>query len=392
MREQTTRLSKNLKADPCVFRFCFVAACTNGAKIPMSFETTEVFGRMRMLKLDRIERGFSDRYANRMVTIDSHTQGEPTRVLISGVGTLPGNTMKAKRNYFESHFDDVRMLLTREPRGHRAIMAAAVTEPVSREGRFGLFYMDARRYPYLCGHATIGAVTTLIETGALDCEDGDTVITVDTPSGPLDAHTRIRNGRVASVAIDMVPSFVFDTGRELDVPGFGNVSVDLVCVGGFFAMLSARSIGMELVPANSRSLISLGMDIIEAANQAFTVYHPRRPEVNTVDVTEFYDEEPTTGIGRSVVIYGEAHMDRSPCGTGTTAKMTLLHHRGKLGPGEIYENAGPLGTVFEGRILKTESIGKFAGIVGQVRGNAQITGYHQFVRDDRDPFPKGFLL
>jgi len=345
-----------------------------------------------MLKLDRIENEFLKRYPDRILTIDSHTQGEPTRLLIGGVGILPGSTMKDKRDYFESHYDHVRMLLTREPRGHRGIMAAVVTEPVSPEGKFGLFYMDARRYPYLCGHATIGAVASLIEAGALDTDDGDTIITVDTPSGPLDAHTRIRNGRVESVAIEMVPSFVFDTGRELEIAGFGKISVDLVCVGGYFAMVSARSIGIDLVPANSHRLIPLGMAVIEAANLTHSVYHPERPEVNTVDVTEFYDEDPNTGNGMSMVIYGESHMDRSPCGTGTTAKMTLLHNRGKLGSGQVYKSAGPLGTLFEGRIVKTLSIGKFDGIVGQVRGNAQITGYHQFVVDANDPFQKGFLI
>jgi proline racemase len=189
-------------------------------------------------------------------------------LLVGGVGSLPGSTMKAKREHFESHFDHVRMLLTREPRGHRGIMAAVATEPVTHRAAFGLFYMDARRYPYLCGHATIGAVASLIEAGALPADDGDALITVDTPSGPLDAHTRIRRGRVESVAIDMVPSFVFDTGREIDIPGFGKIPVDLVCVGGFFAMVSARSVGIDLVPANSHRLISLGMAVIEAANQA----------------------------------------------------------------------------------------------------------------------------
>ena len=313
-------------------------------------------------------------------------------MLISGVGTLPGSTMKDKRDHFESRYDHVRMLLTREPRGHRGIMAAVVTEPVSPKGKFGLFYMDARRYPYLCGHATIGAVATLIETGALNTEDDDTVITVDTPSGPLDAYTRIRFGHVESVAIEMVPSFVFDDSCELEVDGFGKISIDLVCVGGFFAMVSARSIGIDLDPENSHRLIPLGMAVIEAANRTFRVHHPERQEVNTVDVTQFYDEDPQLGTGKSVVIYGESNMDRSPCGTGTTARMTLLHHQGKLNPGQVYKNTGPLRTVFEGRIVKTLPVGKFSGIVGQIRGNAQITGYHQFVVDANDPFPKGFLI
>lgn len=345
-----------------------------------------------MLNMDNAVSGFSDCYPDRIVTIDSHTQGEPTRLLVGGIGQLDGSTIKEKRDDFESRFDHLRLLLTREPRGHRGIMAAVVTEPVSPQGAFGLFYMDARRYPYLCGHATIGAVATLVETGALEIEDGEQVVTVDTPSGPLAAHTRIDHGRVASVAIDMVPSFVYDTHREIKVPGFGNLSVDLVCVGGFFAMVPAASVGIDLLPDNSDRLIPLGMAIIDAANQALDVSHPERPEVNTVDVAEFHQGNPEKGTGKSVVVYGESHMDRSPCGTGTTAKMTLLHHQGHFEPGQVYKNTGPLGTTFEGRIVKTLKIGEFDGIVGQIRGSAQITGYHQFVIDPRDPFDKGFLL
>jgi proline racemase len=345
-----------------------------------------------MLKMDYIEKGIEHRYPDRIVTIDSHTQGEPTRLLVGGVGKLHGSTIKAKRDYFEARHDQIRLLLTREPRGHRGIMAAVVTEPVSPQGQFGLFYMDARRYPYLCGHATIGAVASLLETGALEMAEGETIITIDTPSGPLDAHTRVHEGRVTSVGIEMVPSFVFDTGCRIAVEGFGQVVVDLVCVGGFFAMVSARSIGIDLAPENSHRLIQLGMAIIDAANRDLQVYHPERPEVNTVDVTEFYETDGKTGTGRSVVIYGESNMDRSPCGTGTTARMTLLHHQGMLTAGGTYTNAGPLNTQFEGRIVRTQPIGKFKGIVGQVRGNAQITGYHQFVLDAVDPFKEGFLL
>ncbi|MEJ2640451.1 MAG: proline racemase family protein [Desulfosarcinaceae bacterium] len=345
-----------------------------------------------MLDLQGIAGAFQERYPDRLLTIDSHTQGEPTRLLVGGVGHLPGGTMLAKQRHFEATFDAVRRQLTREPRGHRGIMAAVVTEPVSPKGDFGLFYMDARRYPYLCGHATIGAVASLVEIGALSVPEGDHVITVDTPSGPMDAHTRIVKGLVVSVAIDMVPSFVFDAGLALEIGGYGRISVDLVCVGGFFAMVDSREIGIELSAQSSDRLIPLGMTIIDAANRAFTVHHPERPEVTSVDVTEFYEDAPGTHHGRGVVIYGESHMDRSPCGTGTAAKMTLLHHRGALKPGDLYRNTSPLGTVFEGRIIKTVKIGPFNGVVAQIRGNAQITGFHQFVQDPRDPFPEGFLL
>lgn len=368
----------------------FVRLSAFGDLLPISKEEL-IYNRISMLRLDQVKKGFSHRYPDQFCTIDSHTQGEPTRLLISGAGDLPGNTIKEKRDFFASRYDHLRMLLTQEPRGHRDMFTAVVTEPVTQEAQFGLIYMDAKRYPYLCGHATIGAVTTLIETGAIAAEDGDTVITVDTPSGALHAHTRVANGRVLSVGIDMVPSFVFQTDCPLEVPGFGQVTVDLVCVGGFFAMVSAASLGIELAIENSKELISLGMAIIDSANRQLQVYHPQRPEVNTIDVTEFYAETPDGG-GISVVIYGESHMDRSPCGTGTTAKLTLLHHKGRLRLGETYMNKGPLGTVFEGRIVRELTIGEFRGIIGQVRGNATVTGFHQFILDPNDPFQQGFLL
>lgn len=344
-----------------------------------------------MLKLDRLQDGFNSRYPQQYITIDSHTQGEPTRLLVGGIDNIVGWTMKEKRERFASRYDHVRLLLTREPRGHRDIFAAVVTEPVNRQAAFGLIYMDARRYPYLCGHGTIGAVTALVETGALDLGDGDHVITIDTPSGPLQAHTRINNDRVESVGLDMVPSFVLETGCVLEIPHFGKIDVDLVCVGGVFAMISASAIGLELKPANSQQLIRLGMEIIAAANKTLQVAHPERPEVNTIDVAEFYSED-TQGRGTSVVVYGEAHMDRSPCGTGTTAKMTLLHHQGRLQPGEYYFNSSPLGTTFKGEILRQQSVGKLDGIVARITGSATITGLQRFILDPADPFPEGFLL
>lgn len=345
-----------------------------------------------MLNLNKVKPGFSARYDRKITTIDSHTQGEPTRLLISGVEDIKGLTMAAKRDDFQARYDHLRCLLTREPRGHRDMFAAAVTEPVSGEAHFGLIYMDARRYPYLCGHATIGAVTTLIETGAIEAAEGEPVIMVDTPSGPLKTYPLIKNGRVLSVGIDMVPSFVSQSDIPLEVPGFGNLNIDLVYVGGFFAMVSAASAGLDLVLANSRKLISLGMAIIEAANNALLISHPERPEVSTVDVTEFYHEGAEKKKGTSVVIYGEAHMDRSPCGTGTTAKMTLMHHRKILNQGEVYTNGCLLGTVFEGQIVKEVMVGGRKGIIGRITGSAAVTGYHQFVVDSTDPFQKGFLL
>jgi len=256
-----------------------------------------------MLELEKIEQGFATRYARQIVTLDSHTQGEPTRLLISSTADIKGPTMAAKREDFQARHDQLRCLLTREPRGHRAMFAAALTEPVSPGAHFGLIYMDARRYPYLCGHGTIGAVTALIETGVIEAPEGESVIIVDTPSGPLKTCPEVQDGRVVSVSIDMVPSFVLKTDTPVEVEGFGRVKIDLVCVGGFFAMVSAASIGIDLVPANSGRLTELGMAIIEAANRDVRVAHPERPEVATVDVTEFYHDDENGRGGTSAVIH-----------------------------------------------------------------------------------------
>jgi len=331
---------------------------------------------------------------DQIITIDSHTAGEPTRLIVGGVPPIPGQTVADKRLYLIREWDHIRLQLTREPRGHRDMIAALVTEPVSEGADFGLIYMDARRYPYLCGHATIGAVTTLIEAGAVEAVGPETRVTIDTPSGPATATAHVQGGRVESVTIQLAPSFLYREGQPLDVPGLGRIEVDTVCVGGFFAMVSADQIGLELKPENARRLIELGMTIIDEANAQLTVRHPTRPEVTTVDVTEFYTGgEDEHGLkGSSAVIYGASHIDRSPCGTGTSAKMALLHHRVQLALNQDYVNTGILGTTFEGRLVEETMVGELPAVVPQVRGSAHVTGVHRFAVTPDDPFPEGFLI
>ena len=346
-----------------------------------------------MLKKNRIEKQFRERYPNRIITIDSHIAGEPARLIVGGMDPLPGETMQNKREYFMEHYDHIRLLLTREPRGHRDMFAACVTEPVTPGARFGLIYMDARRYPYLCGHATMGAVMTMIEAGAIEPDSEESQVIVDTPSGPMQATAYMHNGRVESVAIRMVPSFVYGDNETLSIREFGQLEVATVCVGGFFVMVSTDQIGLDFSLPNRRLLRELGMQLIQEANLQLTVRHPTRPEVKTVDVTEFYDpSSDAQGKGKSMVILGEGHMDRSPCGTGTAAKMTLLHHRGQFGVGDTYMNTSPLGTTFQGRLVEETRLGDTMAVVAEVRGSAYITGVHDFIIDPKDPFQEGFLL
>lgn len=328
-----------------------------------------------------------------VVCIDSHTAGEMTRLIMTGAQQIAGRTMRDKLAFFSENHDALRLRLCREPRGHRGVLAAALTEPVSADAEFGLIYMDARRYPYLCGHATIGAVASLAACGLLDLSEGEQRIPIDTPSGQMTATARVSGGRLDTVAITMVPSFVLVADREIRVPGFGPLTIDLVCTGGFFAMVDAAQLPQPLTAEHAAELADLGMRIIAAANEQVRVFHPERPEVGTVDVVEFYHaDSDIPRRGRGLVVYGEAKVDRSPCGTGTAAKLTLLYHRGELGVGESYVNFSPLQTAFNARILSVARVGDFPAPVVEIEGRAQVTGVHSFVLQPDDPFPEGFLL
>ncbi len=329
-----------------------------------------------------------------ITTIDSHTEGEITRLIVDGVPEIPGNTMMEKLTCFKTRHDHVRCLMTKEPRGSRQVLAALVTEPVTRDAAFGLIYMDARRYPFLCGHGTIGAVTTLARTGTLVLEEGENQVVIDTPSGIMHALAHVQNGGVTSVSIKMVPSFVLATDQQIHVEGFGPIFVDLVCTGGFFAMVDTRQINLAPVLENKAVLVDLGMKIIDAANAQLTVVHPERPDVNTVDVTEFYESATRDGHseGRGMVVYGESHMDRSPCGTGTAAKLALLHHHKKIALHQPYINASPLNTTFGAELVEETHIGTTKACVTRITGKAWITGVHHFIVEKTDPFQQGYLV
>jgi proline racemase len=336
---------------------------------------------------------FLHQFPGRLVTIDSHTAGEATRLVVGGIPTIPGKTVNDKRLHLKDHWDHYRLLLTREPRGSRETVAVVVTEPVTPGAEVGLIYMDAQRYPYMCGHGTIGAVTSLIETGLLETSEPETTLAIDTPSGLSSALARVKDNKVQSVSIRLVPCFVHSLDQALEVPGFGRLVVDLVYAGGFFAMVDAAQLGFSLTPENGRRIADLGMAIIDAANDQLTVQHPEQPQVTTVDVTEFYDLSQTDHCrGKGAVVYGESHIDRSPCGTGTSAKMALLHHKGDLAIDQVYTNAGILETTFQARLVAETMVGDLPAVIPEITGSAYITGINQFIVDPRDPFPQGFLL
>lgn len=341
--------------------------------------------------------GFSG-FENQIVTVDLHVGGEAIRLVIDGMPRIPGETINEKRLYIQEHLDHVRLLLTREPRGHRDMFGGIITEPVSEGARFGIVFMDARRYPYMCGHGMIGAITAFIELDRFEAGHDQGIIQVDTPSGIVRAGARVREKetggvRAESVSIEMESAFAFLLDEALEVPGLGRIPVDVAFAGGFFVMVPVDRTGLALEPENVPDLVRHGMAVIDAANQQLRVRHPVLSYINTVDVVEFYDPDGHgQGRGKNLVVLGEGHADRSPCGTGTSAKMALLHRRGELSPGRTFVNQGILGTSFEGRIVRETTVGDLPAIVPEIRGTAFVTGLHRFVLTPDDPFPKGFLI
>lgn len=355
----------------------------------------------------KFDSAFHRAFSDSILSIDSHVAGEPARLIVGGVPPISGKTTNDKRLYLSENLDDIRLRVTREPRGHRDMFASILVEPESEEATFGLVYMDARRYPYLCGHATIAAVSAMIELGLIKPQLPETPVVVDTPSGPWRtvAHVRenpVSGGRrflVDSVSIRPEIAFAYQLDQPLEVPGLGSIQVDVSFTGGFFVMVSADQIDLDLSVDNASRLAQLGMDIIEAGNAQLEVQHPQKNFINTIDVVEFFDPRGHENKrGKNFVVLGEGHIDRSPCGTGTCAKLALLHKRELLNVGEPFVNEGFLGTTFDARIIRETSLKDPAtglntpAIIPEVSGTAHITGLQHIVLTPEDPFPEGFLI
>jgi proline racemase len=359
-----------------------------------------------MKKFD-FQSAFHKSFSDTILTIDSHVGGEAARMVIGGLPPIKGKTTNDKRVYISENLDYVRQLVTREPRGHRDMFGSIMVEPESPQAAFGLVYIEAEGYPYLCGHATIAAVSATIELGLLEVQIPQTTVVVDTPSGPFQTVAHVcenpnKDGRpylVNSVAIQPEISFAYLLDQTIDVPGFGNIQLDVAFTGNFFAMVSVDQLNFDLTHENLPRFIDLGLKILEASNAQLEVNHPQRPYIHDINMVEFFDPRGhKEHRGKNYVVLGEGHVDRSPCGTGTCAKLALLHQHGNLGIDELFVNEGLTGTTFDARIVRTTSLKdptcgtEMPAIIPEVRGKAHITGFQQFILTPEDPFPEGFLI
>jgi proline racemase len=324
--------------------------------------------------------------------VDSHTEGMPTRVIVGGVGQIPGDTMFDRRRYFMAHLDGIRKALMYEPRGHAA-MSGAILQPPSRpDADWGVVYIEVSGCLPMCGHGTIGVATVLVETGMVEVTEPVTRVRLDTPAGLVVAEVSVRDGAATSVSITNVPAFTLGLDQTVTVPGYGQVTYDMAYGGNFYAILPLKQVGIEFDRANSGAILTAGLQVMAAINDAGEPVHPENSEIRGCHHVQFLAPDATARHSRHAMAIYPGWFDRSPCGTGTSARMAQLHTRGELKVGDDFINESFIGSRFTGTIIEETTAGGRPAVVPRITGRAWITGTAQYMIDPSDPFPEGFQL
>ena len=335
---------------------------------------------------------------NKMISvIDTHTAGEAARLVTAGVPKIPGKDIVEKKQYLIDNLDDLRKSVMFEPRGHQDMFGAFLLPPTKEEADFALIFMDTGGYLNMCGHNTIAAVTAAVETGMVDVEEGATEkeVVVETPAGLIYATAKSKdNGaKVKEVSFKNVESFLYKRDLELDVEGVGHIKFDISFGGSFFCILSADQLGLEVKPENASKLKEAGLKIRDAVNANIEIQHPTLSHIKSVDLVEIYDKPShPEATYKNVVVFGDGNIDRSPCGTGTSAKLATLYAKGELKPGEPFVYESILGTLFKGRIVEERKLADFDAIIPEITGSGYILGFSNYVYDPDDALTYGFLL
>jgi proline racemase len=325
-------------------------------------------------------------------TIDFHTAGIGMRLVTAGLGRLPGDSIAAKRRHFAEHLDDVRTGLCLEPRGHRGLLIAVMTEAVTPGADFGVFFMYPGGFYVSCGEGTIGAATVAVETGLVASRGAATPVVIDTEAGPVQTVARVENGRVREVTLKWTPSFVAQPAQVVKVPELGEVPLDIsVGVGNVFAIVEADAVGLAVRREQAGEIAARGMAVRQAIAEQLTVSVPGQGTVAVENVI-LHELPDARGVSRNALVWGPGQVDAAPCGSGTCARLALMHHRGRLGVGDTMVSEGLLGLSFLGRIAGETQVAGRPAILPEVTGTAYITGTSQLFFDPDDPLRAGFLL
>jgi proline racemase len=337
--------------------------------------------------------------------IDLHACGEPGRVIVGGVDGIPGGSMFEAMTWLQAHRDDLRLRMLREPRGYPAANCNLILPSSHPEAMAGYVIMEQVEYPGMSGTNTMCVVTALLETGMVPMTEPVTELTLEAPAGLIRVRADCRDGKVTGVTFRNVPAFATHLDTVVEVPHLGSVTVDVAYGGMFYVIASAEAFGLRLTPDEGADIVRITEMIKAAANAQLPVVHPDQPGFAGITIGQLTGpaHDPANSM-RNVVTVSTGVLDwerpatwtgaidRSPCGTGTSARMATLHARGRLAVGEDFRHEGILGTVFTGRLLEETRIGERAAVVPQITGQAWITGIADYVVDPTDPFPDGFTI
>jgi proline racemase len=345
------------------------------------------------------------RIGNMVTAVDLHACGEPGRVIIGGVMDVPGKTMFEKKVYLETKGDGLRKRMLREPRGYPAANCNLILPPTRPEADAGMIIMEQVEYPPMSGTNTICVVTALLGTGMLPAREPITKLTLDTPAGLVHVEAEVRDSQVVRVTFENVPSFAVHLDVPVEVPQLGTVHVDVAYGGMFYVIADAAALGLKLTPDEGRDITRIGEMIKAATQEQLPVVHPENPEISGVTIAQLSGTASKPGAhAKNAVVVSTGKLDwarpstwtgaidRSPCGTGTSAKMATLYAKGKLALHEDFIHEGILGTTFTGRLIRETKVGRYRAVVSTISGRAWITGFAQYVLDADDPFPEGFTV
>jgi trans-L-3-hydroxyproline dehydratase len=326
-------------------------------------------------------------------TVEAHTCGEPLRVVVDGLPPVPGNTILAKRRFAQEHLESLRCALMWEPRGHADMYGAFLTEPVTPDGDVGVLFLHNEGFSTMCGHGVIALATVLLELNMVERSGDRPVIRMDTPAGRVTARARIRQGRVEEVSFENVPSFVLLVDRSEDIPGIGPVRFHVAYGGAFYAFVEAGDLGLALEPGAAGRLIEAGRRIKEVLSADLPIEHPHEDDLGFLYGTIFTAPPHEPGNhSRNVCIFAEGELDRSPTGTGVSARAALHYARGEIVLNEPFTVESILGTCMTGRALKACRVGSHPAVVPEITGSAYITGRCEWRIDPDDPLKEGFIL
>ncbi len=316
----------------------------------------------------------------------------PTRVVIDGFGEMPGASMFEKRAHFMANFDGFRQWLMYEPRGHSAMSGAILQKSTRADADWGVVYIEVSGCLPMCGHGTIGVATVLVEKGLVKVTEPVTTIRLDTPAGLVVVDVAVRNGRALNVTLTNVPSFLYARDQEVEVAGFGKLQYDIAYGGNFYAIVPIDRVGIEFRRENGNKFLDLGLRISDAINEQNRPVHPENPAIAVCHHIDFIAPGDSPLHWKNAMAIHPGWFDRSPCGTGTSARLAQLFALGEMSIDDVLINESWIGSIFQGRIKEKTRVGNIDAIVPTITGRAWIMGEATWTLDATDPFPEGFLV